>query len=303
MTKFFFIILSLLPIPSFASSKAVLIQIEKEIFSTQQKAADNFANLNLINEKIKILEFKIQQNKKTINQRIFAMAQLKKINWANPLVTANLSKADRNLNFFKKISQYEIDQIVELDLEVSELKYEQNQIHQINLSLKKLLKSLEEKEKQLLILEDEQKKNLILTDPQNFIFFKKTLSLPVGNPIIQKYGLQKSSKDQYDVLVKGLVFSGLPVGQVKAFGPGRVIFSDQIPYWGESLIIKHTGDYYSVYANVKNIKVAVNDKVESNQTLAETNTKDFYFELRHEDVAINPSNWIRLKIRIKHEDQ
>ena len=302
MTKFFFLITFIVSTTSFASSrlsaKPELIQIEKEIFSTQQKVADNFANLNLINEKIKILEFKIQQKKKTINQRIFAMAQLKKINWANPLVTTDLSKADRNLNFFKKVSQHEIDQIVELDLEASELKYEQNQIHQINMSLKKLLKTLEDKEKQLLVLEDEQKKNLILTDPQNFIFFKKTLTLPVSSKIIQKYGLQKSSKNQYDVLVKGLVFSGLPVGHVKAFGPGQVIFSDQIPYWGESLIIKHTGDYYSVYANVKNIKVTVNDKVESNQTLAETNTKDFYFELRHEDVAINPLNWIR----IKHEN-
>ncbi len=298
MTKFFFIVAFIGSVTLFASSKTELILTEKEIFSTQQKVADNFSNLNLINEKIKILEFKIQQKKKTINQRIFAMAQLKKINWANPLVTTDLSKADRNLNFFKKISQHEIDQIVELDLESSELKYEQNQIHQINLSLKKLLKNLDDKEKQLLVLEDEQKKSLISAGPQNFIFFKRTLSLPVGSPIIQKYGLQKSSKNQYDVLVKGLVFTGLPVVQVKAFGPGQVIFSDQIPYWGESLIIKHTGDYYSVYANVKNIKVTVNDKVESNQILAETNAKDFYFELRHEDVAINPLNWIR----IKHED-
>ncbi len=298
MTKFFFIVAFIGSVALFASSKTELIQTEKEIFSTQQKVADNFASFNLMNEKIKILEFKIHQKKKTINQRIFAMAQLKKINWANPLVTTDLSKADRNLNFFKKISQHEIDQIVELDLESSELKYEQNQIHQINLSLKKLLKNLDDKEKQLLVLEDEQKKSLISAGPQNFIFFKRTLSLPVGSPIIQKYGLQKSSKNQYDVLVKGLVFTGLPVVQVKAFGPGQVIFSDQIPYWGESLIIKHTGDYYSVYANVKNIKVTVNDKVESNQILAETNAKDFYFELRHEDVAINPLNWIR----IKHED-
>lgn len=290
-----FIVLIFLNISSYASSKTELIRTEKEIFITQQKVADNFANLNLISEKIKILEFKIQQKKKTINQRIFAMAQLKKINWANPLVAADLSKADRNLNIFKKISQHEINQIIELDLEASELKYEQNQIHQINLSLKKLVQNLEEKEKQLLVLEDKQKKNIILTDPNNFIFYKRTLSLPLNNKIIQKYGLQRSAQNQYDFLVKGLVFSGQPTASVKAFGPGQVIFSDQIPYWGESLIIKHSGDYYSVYANVRNTKVAVNDMVELNQTLADTNRKDFYFELRHEDVAINPLNWIRTK--------
>ncbi len=298
MIKILMCFIFLVSINSFAAEKASLILIEKEIFSTQQKVADNFVNLNLIDEKIKILEYKIQLKKKIINQRIFAMVQLKKINWANPLVTSDLSKADRNLNFFKKISQHEIDQIVELDLEASELKYQQNQTHQINLSLKKLLKSLEDKEKQLLVLENQQKKNLIASDPQNFIFLKKTLNLPINSEIIQKYGLQKSSKNQYDVLVKGLVFSGQPEESVKSFGPGQVIFSDQIPYWGESLIIKHTGDYYSVYANVKNVKVTVNDQIEVNQTLAETNTKDFYFELRHEDVAINPLNWIRKK----HED-
>lgn len=298
MIKILMCFIFLVSINSFAAEKASLILIEKEIFSTQQKVADNFVNLNLIDEKIKILEYKIQLKKKIINQRIFAMVQLKKINWANPLVTSDLSKADRNLNFFKKISQHEIDQIVELDLEASELKYQQNQTHQINLSLKKSLKSLEDKEKQLLVLENQQKKNLIASDPQNFIFLKKTLNLPINSEIIQKYGLQKSSKNQYDVLVKGLVFSGQPEESVKSFGPGQVIFSDQIPYWGESLIIKHTGDYYSVYANVKNVKVTVNDQIEVNQTLAETNTKDFYFELRHEDVAINPLNWIRKK----HED-
>ena len=87
---------------SIAADKAALISIEKEIFSTQQKVADSFVNLNLIDEKIKILEYKIQLKKKIINQRIFAMAQLKKINWANPLVTSDLSKADRNLHFFNE---------------------------------------------------------------------------------------------------------------------------------------------------------------------------------------------------------
>ena len=115
MIKILMCFIFLVSINSFAAEKASLILIEKEIFSTQQKVADNFVNLNLIDEKIKILEYKIQLKKKIINQRIFAMVQLKKINWANPLVTSDLSKADRNLNFFKKISQHEIDQIVELD--------------------------------------------------------------------------------------------------------------------------------------------------------------------------------------------
>ena len=112
MIKILMCFIFLVSINSFAAEKASLILIEKEIFSTQQKVADNFVNLNLIDEKIKILEYKIQLKKKIINQRIFAMVQLKKINWANPLITSDLSKADRNLNFFKKISQHEINQIV-----------------------------------------------------------------------------------------------------------------------------------------------------------------------------------------------
>ena len=84
--------------------------------------------------------------------------------------------------------------------------------------------------------------------------------------------------------------------KIYASGPGRVIFRDEIPYWGETLIVQHEDDYFTVYAGVTNIIKNVNDSVAQKEIMANANGADFYFELRHFDNPINPKTWLKEKL-------
>ena len=117
--------------------------------------------------------------------------------------------------------------------------------------------------------------------------------MAVAKAIIEKFGSLPDQDNQYALLVKGLVLDGKDKQSVSAFGPGKVIFRDRIPYWGDSLIISHKGGYYSVYAGVENPVVKVDEVVTNEQTIARTNGQEFYFELRHLNIPLNPLNWIR----------
>ena len=91
---------------------------------------------------------------------------------------------------------------------------------------------------------------------------------------------------------KGYTFSA-GSENVQAIGPGTVIFRDVLNHWGESIILQHDGGYYSVYANVKNCLVQLEQKVQMSEKLCESTSDDLYFELRHFKITINPKNWIK----------
>lgn len=271
-----------------------ILKIEKDMAETYGKMAVNNQSIARAQSQISEIQKSINDKKKYLAKRLLAQKSVKSMSWFLALDTKNKAILDRNLKIFKNINSSDITALYEFKLALEELKDQEIFLESENKRLMALTKYLAEQETKLKIAEQEQIALLEkISDSDHLLNYKGKLSLPVKNSVIEGFGSRRDGENQYALLVKGLVINGQDKQVVSAFGPGKVIFRDQIPYWGDSVIISHKGGYYSVYAGVEKIQVELDSLVTNEQALAYTNGKEFYFELRHLGIPLNPLSWMR----------
>jgi len=124
---------------------------------------------------------------------------------------------------------------------------------------------------------------------------KGRLPYPVTGRILQGYGKQKHKEFSDVLLIKGVEFRVDSGRSVKAIASGKVIFSDSLPGYGTMIIVDHGQRFYTLYGKLANPKVSVGKVVEAGEDIASISdaTTDsaqgnFYFELRHKGIAVNP---------------
>jgi septal ring factor EnvC (AmiA/AmiB activator) len=279
---------------TFTNLDQKILEIEKDLSKLQEDISNNNSILQTTELKIKNTRALIEKQKKYLAQRLLAQKSLKKKSWFLIFNTQNKVVFDRNLKIFKIINNFDLSTLYEYNLQINELRERTDLIQRTNAHLKELVHNLMQKEIELKNAETARINELAhLKSVDHFLNYKGKLHLPINGKIVTSFGSYHDEKQQFVVLVKGLVMHAENKTPVLAFGPGKVIFSDAIPYWGESIIVSHKGEYYSVYSGLENPKVQLNDFVQNEQPLAETGSKDFYFELRHQDIPINPLRWIR----------
>lgn len=271
-----------------------ILRIEKDIAEAYAKMAVNNQSIAVAQSQIADINLNVDEKKKYLAKRMLAQKSIKSMSWFLALDTKNKAILDRNLKIFKNINSSDIAALYEYRLALEEVKGKQKFLEAENTKLKALTQYLIDQEIKLKKAEQEQIAILEkMKSLDHLLNFKGSLTLPVQTDIIEKFGSLHDQDNQYALLVKGLVLDGKDKQSVSAFGPGKVIFRDRIPYWGDSLIISHKGGYYSVYAGVENPVVKVDEVVTNEQTIARTNGQEFYFELRHLNIPLNPLNWIR----------
>lgn len=117
---------------------------------------------------------------------------------------------------------------------------------------------------------------------------------PVDGDIISSFG-----KNTNNVINKGLNIKTNHESNVKAAASGKVIFHNHLKGWGETIIIEHPSDLYSIYANLKNITVKENCRVKKGQIIGrvapDKNNKNciLHFEIRKQHVPQNPIKYLR----------
>lgn len=128
-----------------------------------------------------------------------------------------------------------------------------------------------------------------------FASVKGKMPYPVKGNIIQGYGKQKHKEFSDVLLVKGVEFSVVSNSPIKAVFAGEVLFSDSLPGYGTVIILDHGQRYYTLYGKLQDVKVKVGDKVAAQTVIAtsapaptEIGQGNFYFELRHKGVAVDP---------------
>jgi murein DD-endopeptidase MepM/ murein hydrolase activator NlpD len=120
---------------------------------------------------------------------------------------------------------------------------------------------------------------------------RETISIiwPVNGTVTSEFGIRDGiPHDGIDIAA--------PEGtQVKAVYDGKVIYSgDELKGYGNLIIIKHEGDYATVYAHNRINYVKAGDKVKKGQVIAEvgkTGNATFphlHFEIRWKAKPINP---------------
>lgn len=128
---------------------------------------------------------------------------------------------------------------------------------------------------------------------------KGALIKPVEGSIIQKYGIYRDEESRTKTRFKGHLINAKNGAAIKAVFRGQVVFSGWLDGYGQTVIIDHGDQYFTVYANGSNLEVKVGDSVKTGTILGYVNEtvsflgKGLYFELRHFSEPEDPSIWIK----------
>jgi len=84
---------------------------------------------------------------------------------------------------------------------------------------------------------------------------------------------------------------------IKAAAQGQIVFSDYLKGWGQTIIIKHPEEFYTVYANLSNALVKEGKSIQNGQPIGKIisgkNTDPvLYFEVRKRYIPQNPLKYL-----------
>jgi septal ring factor EnvC (AmiA/AmiB activator) len=167
------------------------------------------------------------------------------------------------------------------------------------------LKILQSKEKELQKnikkiekLIKEQRKNRRFDGLKMEISSRKgKLSWPVMGEVFEKFGRKKVEGFRGIVDKKGIKIRP-SIRTVSSVYDGIVIHTDSSWGLGQFIIVEHFGGYYTLYANLADVNVELEQKVKAGEPLGtididhKANTPYLYFEIRKHDKAVDPLVWL-----------
>ncbi|MCP9762807.1 murein hydrolase activator EnvC family protein [Lacihabitans soyangensis] len=133
----------------------------------------------------------------------------------------------------------------------------------------------------------------------NFGAQKAKLSWPVDGFVSDKFGVKNHPVLKgLKVDNNGIDIQASPNAAVRAVFEGVVLDISQIPGLNNVVAIQH-GDYYTVYANLQNVNVSINQQVNLQQQIGTVAYKDgspeINFQIWHNFSKLNPEPWLGSK--------
>lgn len=175
-----------------------------------------------------------------------------------------------------------------------QIKEKENSIKEIQNLINKTQK---DKKAYLARLEEERKKREIVGLP--FGQKKGKLPWPATGKIVSNFGKQKHPVLGTITENSGIDISTASGSAVRAVSDGMVVTITWLRGFGNTIIVLHDDNYYTVYSHIENIDVIQDEYVDAGQQLAtassdgSVNGTRMHFELWHEQEKINPSYWLR----------
>lgn len=111
---------------------------------------------------------------------------------------------------------------------------------------------------------------------------------PVDGVVTSKYGVRRGR--QHD----GIDISAPRGTPVRAAAKGKVVFAKKMSGYGNLVVIKHSGNFFTAYAHLHEYKVALSDKVSQGQLIGlvgstgRSSGPHCHFEVRHGAESRNP---------------
>ncbi len=120
--------------------------------------------------------------------------------------------------------------------------------------------------------------------------------IPISQPVdgIVTRGIIDDPKNPH----YGIDIAATFKSDIKAIKQGLVIFSGKINHLGNTIIIAHPNNYYSLYAHMHNRLVSKREFVNQNQIIGEVGKSNhddgphLHFEIWHNNLIIDPRNLI-----------
>ena len=131
-----------------------------------------------------------------------------------------------------------------------------------------------------------------------FSSLKGRLRLPVRGELVGRFGTQRTVGT---ASAKGVFIRAAEGEQIRAVGPGRVVYADWMRGFGNLLIVDHGEGYLSIYGNNESLLKQSGDAVTIGEPLATAGQSGgneetgLYFELRYLGKPFDPLSWVKLK--------
>jgi septal ring factor EnvC (AmiA/AmiB activator) len=272
-----------------------LYELEKKHLENQKKIVELNSNITSVESKIVENSDLLQSKSLQIGKRIFALNSLQKQQWGLLFFNKNLRGFQKNLTLLKIINKHDTKLFGEYKYAERTLLKQRKILEDQRLTLLKIDRLIAQQQKQIQSLELSQIASLKKDNSDSLLLFKSELAPPVSGVVKTSFGNKQDDLDQFSYFISGLYFMTGADSPVKSIAPGKVIFADQIPYRGLTVIVEHPGEYYSVYSNLNSVSVPTESIIDSNFLIGKTANTDFYFELRHKNISIDPKSWLKIE--------
>ncbi len=144
-----------------------------------------------------------------------------------------------------------------------------------------------------------EKKDQILD--QRFLLNRGKLSPPVNGTIVTLFNQEKTNRLGITSKYKGIAIKAPDGTKVSALFDGTVLYSGYVRGYGNTIIVDHGYQYYSIISRVEKLLKKSGDKVKAGETIAimgDTATlidDGLYLEIRHGKESLNPLLWLDKK--------
>lgn len=118
-------------------------------------------------------------------------------------------------------------------------------------------------------------------------------SIPIAGRIEGRFG---ETLPQGRLRNEGTIFHVTGASAVRAVDAGRVAFAGTLKGWGQLVMLRHDGDFLSLYAHCRSLDVAKGDRVSRGDRLCTSGIIDagqegLYIEVRRGSRPIDPGRW------------
>ena len=122
--------------------------------------------------------------------------------------------------------------------------------------------------------------------------FKGALEVPVQGQVTRGFGVQLDPRYGTRVPHNGLEISVQAGEDVRTVFPGVVAFAAPFEDFGQTVVVYHSGDVFSLYAGLGDLMVGKGDVLSFSQVLGQA-TGSIYFEIRQANRPQDPADWLR----------
>ncbi len=125
---------------------------------------------------------------------------------------------------------------------------------------------------------------------------KGSLPWPAAGAVSVPFGRQKHAELNITVINNGIKIRTQSGTAVKAVEKGTVVYADDFRSYGQTVIVDHGGDFYTIYGLLGSILVKDGQKIEAGRIIGNASADpqpQIYFEVRSEGHPENPLQWLK----------